>query len=71
MNAMASEKNWRYIAYHVVSKAKTGLPKHKMVPTHKTTFCNFITENIRRESSHFQELLISLVETDWVQETKN
>ena len=40
-----AKKIWKYIAYHVVSKAKTGLPKHKMVPTHKTTFCNFITEN--------------------------
>jgi hypothetical protein len=40
-----ANKIWKYIGYHVVSKAKTGLPKHKMVPTHKTTFCNFITEN--------------------------
>jgi hypothetical protein len=37
-----------------VSNTKTsldsGLPKHKMLPTHKATFCKFITENIRRES---------------------
>jgi hypothetical protein len=52
-----AKKIWKYIAYHVVSKAKTGLPKHKMVPTHKTTFCNFITENYQTRVESLSEII--------------
>jgi len=71
MYAMASEQNLEIYCLPCCFQSKNRPAQTQDGAHPQNNFCNFITENIRRESSHFQKLLISLVATDWFQETKN